>query len=722
MSEFADSKTYDLLLTKLMIVDPHVILFPNTQLNEHLMTTLHDNTGAQLIPMDRKFFSDDTGMTAIDNFALKNDVARIKTLMMNQYFSLSCVGALFKHLNGSNEMFALHSLQFNIYAAANTMLVDYATARHLELVHNQLSKTNGSLFTALNHCTTKMGSRKLKTTILQPSTDVALIHLRQKCIAELLQNKDYLATIKDYLNACGDVDLLILFLCKNHSNSGKSKFVTTSISICIEFKKLCHSLVGLYAMNSDLIVLQELYSLINEAEINNLYNKLDSILSNDVIFEHSSIGARNQKIFAIASEIDGMLDVARQMYKESVNDVYELAASYSEESGIEFTVVYQGKKGYMLSSSNEQSKNLSDEFVERKRKAKKLITTTLDLMKLNERINENVYEIELTSCRILTELIDFLREHLDIFYRLSSGIANLDLIYSLAKYSSVHQTVQPIISEILAIKQGHHPIRMSLKHVSVPNDCYASKESRIQVISGANMSGKSTYTKQVALLIIMCQIGCFVPCEVMYCPIFDAILTRIGNDDDLKTNAGSFVKEMRCLSYVFDKVTPNSFVIIDELGRGTCHMDAIAISLATIETLFSTGAVVFMITHIEELVEPLEQYPGILQVHFEVEMVGGMLNYNYEIKEGANRSKFYGIDLAKEACLPIQLVEDAREIAQTLYSNELQLIHIDASVNISKIKQTFYEMVRNACNNENEMTLILLKDYQAQYLEALAQL
>eukprot|EP00835_Amoeboradix_gromovi_P003464 NODE_230_length_13723_cov_0.393570.p2 type:complete len:787 gc:universal NODE_230_length_13723_cov_0.393570:6935-9295(+) len=739
MSEFADSKTYDFLLSKLLLLDPHVILFPNTQLNEHLMTTLHENTGAQLIPIDRKYFSDEIGMNTIENFALKDDVPKIKILTNAQYFSLSCVGALFKFLNSSNEMFAHHSLKFTTCAAANTMLIDYTTARNLELVYNQTgNKNNGSLFNVLNYCCTKMGNRKLRTSVLQPSTDPTLISQVQQSIEELLSKRETLATIKDYLDNLGDVDSLIMFLVKKPSSRNNPKSLNLNIASCVELKKLCHSLIGLWKLQSnDLTCLNALYDMVPEEEVNKLYSKLDLVISDDVIFEKSAIGARNQKIFAIKPEIDGMLDVARQMYQESINDVYELSTDYSEAFHVEMQVVHE-RQGYRFSISKEfesmldqssikfknddEKVNGTDLFVERKRKAKKITFTTLDLMKLNERINENVYEINLTSERVLKELINDLRENIDIWYKISSAIASLDYIYSMTKYSSISQTVRPQFSEVIAIKQAHHPIRKSLKYSSVPNDCYASKESRIQVISGSNMSGKSTYTKQIALLIIMCQIGCFVPCDLMYFPIFDCILTRIGNDDDLKTNSGSFCKEMRSLSYVFDKVSSNSLVIIDELGRGTSHIDAISITLATIERLVKTNCILFLITHIEELIEPLEQYPGILQVHFDVELSHGKPSYSYEIKEGASRSRFYGIDLAKEAALPEKLVNDAREIAESLYSTEKKLINIDESVNISKIKQCFYEMTRNACNQPTELTLALLKDYRRQYLEALGQI
>eukprot|EP00834_Sanchytrium_tribonematis_P003191 NODE_116_length_18347_cov_2.280962.p7 type:complete len:312 gc:universal NODE_116_length_18347_cov_2.280962:6874-5939(-) len=311
---------------------------------------------------------------------------------------------------------------------------------------------------------------------------------------------------------------------------------------------------------------------------------------------------------------------------------------------------------------------------------------------------------------------------MELWYTISDKIASIDVIYSLSKYSSVHETVRPQFSEVLAFKQGHHPTRISMKMKSHPNDCYASRESRIQVISGANMSGKSVYTKQISILVVMCQMGCYVPCELMYFPIFESILTRIGNDDDLATNASTFVKEMRSLSYIFDKVTPKSLVIIDELARGTCHIDAIAISLATIERLLNSQAITFMVTHIEELIEPLEQYPGIIQIHFHSEVRQNGIQYYYEIQEGASKSRFYGIDLAKNAALPVELVEDAREMAKDLYEDEQNLIYIDSSVNLLKIQQVFYEMIRNVCSKPNPATLKLLKEYQRQYVEALSKL
>ena len=722
LSEFADSKTYDLLISRLMVVDPHIILFPNTHLNSHLMATLDEHTGANLIPLDRKYFNDDNGMTILESYALLKDITAIKTLLTTQYFSLSAISALFHYLNNFIDKFALHSIKFDFCTAENTMLIDYTTAKNLELVTNQLSHKQGSLFSTLNFTCTKMGARKLRTSLLQPSTDENVIEKTSHCISLLLQKPGILNSIKENLLQLCDVDKLILFLVKvPMTNNSRVKSLNQTINSCVEIKKTCHSLMALWRIDvEDCPCLEMLHESISEEEINQIYMEIDKVMADENVFENSLAGHIRKRIFAIKPEINDMLDVARQMYSESVNDVYELCQAYSVEFNLELSVAYDSKFGYKLLLVKESEHLLNDDFIERKRKGKKLSVTTLDLIKLNERISENISEINLTSEKVLQSLKDYLRDNIDIWYKVSSALAEIDFIYSLTTYSKVNPTVKPTLSDVLAIKQGHHPIRQGLGQSSVPNDTYASKESRLQIISGCNMSGKSTYTKQTALLIIMCHIGCYVPCEAMFFPLFDSILTRIGNDDDLKTNAGSFVSEMRSLAYIFEKVTDKSFVIIDELGRGTCHMDAIAISLAAIEKLHQSHSIVFMITHIEDLIEPLEQYPGLLQVHFEATIKNGVLDYSFQIKEGASRSKFYGIDLAKEVCLPDKVVIKAREIASTLYDQEQHLIKVDKSVAISKIKHVFYELIRNTLRNENDLTLKVLKDYQKQYLDALS--
>eukprot|EP00834_Sanchytrium_tribonematis_P003188 NODE_116_length_18347_cov_2.280962.p4 type:complete len:455 gc:universal NODE_116_length_18347_cov_2.280962:8276-6912(-) len=400
LSEFSDAKTYELLLTRLMVIDPDVILFPNIHMSEHLMKTLNEYTSADLIPIDRKYFNDQHGKHMIENFALLSQKANIRSLTKDLFFSLSCVGALFKYLTGSTEMFALNSLNFKVCAVEDTMMIDHTTAKYLELVQNQAGmKNTGSLYNALNYCCTKMGSRKLRTNILQPSTSESLIESRQNCVQYLIDNQDIMKSIRDYLVSLGDIDKLILFLVKNQI-ALKNKYgqLNQNVSMCFDFKKICNSLISLMKMaNSEKFLLSPLLDSISEELVDRIFLRLDAIISDEMVFENNKRGLLNQKVFAIKPEIDGMLDVARQMYKETVDDVYDLCASYSEETGIEYQIVFEGRKGYRFSAFKEREHELNEQFIERKKKGKKITFTTMDLMKLNERITENLCEVDIRS-------------------------------------------------------------------------------------------------------------------------------------------------------------------------------------------------------------------------------------------------------------------------------------------------------------------------------------
>lgn len=245
----------------------------------------------------------------------------------------------------------------------------------------------------------------------------------------------------------------------------------------------------------------------------------------------------------------------------------------------------------------------------------------------------------------------------------------LDMIAAFAQLVTTQEYSKPEIIPTLAIKAGRHPVREKIQHDRyVPNDVYADPSSRFQIITGCNMSGKSTYIRSVALMVVMAQVGCFVPAQYASFPMTHSLFARVSTDDNIEANVSTFASEMRETAFILRNVEKRSLIIIDELGRGTSTTDGLAIAVAIAESLIESGAYVWFVTHFRDLPRILAERAGVVNLHLRVDVSAdaSRMKMLYKIGDGYEEEKFYGLALARVVNLPEQVIGMATAVSKSL--------------------------------------------------------
>ncbi|KAF9884637.1 MutS protein msh4 [Aspergillus nanangensis] len=369
--------------------------------------------------------------------------------------------------------------------------------------------------------------------------------------------------------------------------------------------------------------------------------------------------------------VNSLLDVARQTYKEANMDAAELVSKLSETHDIALDLKYDTARQYYMCLSAAEVESLPEVFINVYRKKHRIECQTLDLVKLNQKIIDAHNEVINMSDQTVQELIHDVCTQISHLFRVSEAIAMLDLLASYAHLTTAHDYIRPELTDTLALKSSRHPIREKIHTKKfVPNDAYATSQSRFQIITGCNMSGKSTYIRTVALTTIMAQIGCFVPAEYASFPIMHQLFARVSTADDLKANVSTFAAEMREMAFILRNIEPQkrSMVIIDELGRGTSTTDGLAIAVAIAEALIESQALVWFVTHFHDLAVILGGRPGVMSLHLTAEISNetSKMTMLYKITEGPDTTRFYGLALAKVVDLPVDVFETAQAVSEKM--------------------------------------------------------
>lgn len=294
---------------------------------------------------------------------------------------------------------------------------------------------------------------------------------------------------------------------------------------------------------------------------------------------------------------------------------------------------------------------------------------TLDLVKLNQRITDSHSEVINMSNEAIQYLLRDVCTEISGLFRVSEAIAMLDMLSAFAQLATNYEYIRPELTDTLAIRAGRHPIREQIHSAKfVPNDAFATPQTRFQIITGCNMSGKSTYIRSLALTTVMAQIGSFVPAQYASFPISHQLFARIATSDDLDANVSTFAAEMREMAFILRNIQPRSMVIIDELGRGTSTTDGLAIAIALAEALISSNALVWFVTHFHDLAQILAQRSGVINLHLAADIApdSSKMTMQYRITEGSVPHRRYGIALAQIADLPEAVWSKAREVSKEM--------------------------------------------------------
>lgn len=436
---------------------------------------------------------------------------------------------------------------------------------------------------------------------------------------------------------------------------------------------------------------------------------IDSTINEDITWQSQPLDLRNQRTYAIKvaqhlsrqlnSHLTSTCSRDRTDYSTSLDKhtkkqmstlinwlqtlVVSLCSVYlalinhdncPEQYELALEMKYDPARQYYIriaASELEEREHLPDIFINQFRRKTFIECQTLDLLKWNQKIADSHHEVVQMSDKTIQELIDQIRADIAPLFKICEAISLLDMMAAFAQLVTTQDYCRPELTNTLAIKSGRHPIReKSPQEKFVPNDAYATQQSRFQIITGCNMSGKSTYIRSLALMAIMAQIGSFVPATYASFPIFHQLFARVSMDDSIEANVSTFAAEMRETAFILRNVDERSMVIIDELGRGTSTRDGLCIAIAIAEALVSSRALVWFVTHFRDLAKILAERNGVVNLHLAVEMgEADSMTMLYKISNGCVSEEHYGIALAKVVGLPSRVIETAEEVSDTLTRN-----------------------------------------------------
>ncbi|KAF9453355.1 hypothetical protein P691DRAFT_771528 [Macrolepiota fuliginosa MF-IS2] len=668
-------------------------------------------------PVGRKYWNDAGGLEFVMQLCVEGD-ERAATILAasNKYYALSAACALFKYAESQlNVRFSASSLRIRYVAVEGTMMIDPETVKNLELVKNVMSrKSSHSLFGALNYTFTAMGARLLRANILSPITDHQAVETRLDVVAEFIQHEDRFTDVREALKLLNkmDFDKLIVSLASSEARpSNTAKGASSRVSQMLNLRNLVIFIPSLKKAldGSQSRLLQIAHEMISDERLSRIEQLVCANLNEETITAKGGIGAVTARVYAVRANCNRLLDVARETYKENVADIYQLNKNLADEHELPLTLLYQDS-GFMFSlKKTTLDGELPPGFINVSSRKGKWLFSSMELKKLNARMKDALDESLILSdkqvhhsrwnqlsnaafFRIIQDLVAEIVADIGALYKASEAVALVDMLWSFSHASIVRNYVRPEFTGTLAIKSGRHPILETVQAAGtlVPNDVYCDDASSFQIIQGPNMSGKSTYLRQIGLLTIMAMCGSFVPAEYASFRLHDAVLTRLSNDDDLEKSLSTFASEMTTSAMILGMATSMSLILVDELGRGTSPRDGIGISHAIAEALIAAKPFVFFATHYKELKTTLSRQPTVVNLHLSVHQTRRTasnfgLTFQYRIVDGTSEDfGHYGLELARLADLPEDVITEARRVAEYLAHADAQVEEESESSKIAK--------------------------------------
>ena len=569
----------------------------------------------------------------------------------------------------------------NINKEEDHLLYDFHTKKNLEITETIRDNTrNNSLLWFMDKTKTAMGSRLLKQNLLSPFTSIDIIKRRQDYIESFLVNFLVKENISTYLLDIYDLERLIGRISYGNLNARDMVQLLKSLKILPNIK-------------------QELESINYDKKLKTL-DSLVALLEKS-INPDAPLTLKEGNL--IKDNYDKRLDELRSIKNNSRDFILKQEEAERKRTGIKnLKIGYNKVFGYYIEVSRGSIPLVKDEFGYIRKQTlstgERYITESLKekeqiILGAEEKIVNLEYELFLDIRKKVIEKISDIQEISDI-------ISELDLLISLATIADKYNLVRPTFNETQEIKiiDGRHPVVEAVSKVDyVPNDILMDKNCSCLLITGPNMAGKSTYMRQLAIIVIMAQIGSYVPCKSCDIPIFDKIFTRIGASDDLVSGESTFMVEMKEANYAITNATSKSLILLDELGRGTATFDGMSLAYAILEYIHNEiGAKTLFSTHYHELTDLCKKLKKVKNVHVSAKEEDGTVTFLHKVVEGAV-SKSYGINVASLAKLPESVIKRAEEILknyenknknkkQEIVQTSFSFVEEKEDINLKKIK------------------------------------
>ena len=633
------------------------------------MNDLSSRLGIVISPLDPSYFDKDSCQRALCRHF---KVSTLEGLGFKEYaIGTIAAGSIMQYLEETQKCSLAHISHLLPYHTGKYMLLDRNTRRNLELVETLREKQKrGSLLWVLDKTKTAMGARKLRSSLEQPLIDKETILQRYDAIDELNQDVITREELREYLNPVYDLERLLSKISYKTVNPRDMIALESSLSMLPHIRLLCSNFKSdlFQDFTQNLDPLEDVYQLIHSA-----------------IVEEPPISVREGGIFK--NGFNEEIDHLRNAKTEGKNWLADLETTEKEQTGIKnLRIKYNKVFGYYLEVTKSFVNQVPDTWIRKQTLTNAERYTTPELKEMEDTIlgaEDRLYNLEYAVfCQLREEIF----QQMDRIQQTASVIASIDMIASLAYVAEHNHYVRPKLNNkgILLIKDGRHPVieQMIAHDMFIPNDTFLDEDShRLVIITGPNMAGKSTYMRQTALIVLMAQLGSFVPASQADISLVDRIFTRVGASDDLASGQSTFMVEMTEVANILHNATKNSLIILDEIGRGTSTFDGLSIAWSVVEHIVDKkliGAKTLFATHYHELTELEGKLEGVQNYCIAVKEDGEDIVFLRKIvKGGADKS--YGIQVAKLAGVPEQVLIRAREIADQLENKDA--LSLDGVVN-----------------------------------------
>lgn len=690
-TEFADKNNFPKVLNELGRFEPAEIVVNSEMFNDKF----------EVDSISKKFKTYITNRDEEDEVPELEGMAKLAKIP----YAENATRLLFNYIKETQKIELKHINKINVYNASNYMTLDNIARKNLELTETLRDKNKkGSLLWVLDKTSTSMGGRNLRRWIEKPLMDIGDIRKRLQAVKELKEDVILRSDISETLKKVYDIERL----------TGKIAYGSVN----------ARDMISLKTSLMQLPVLKELMKDRSSDLLKELYDELDVLedvakLIEDAIVDDPPVSVKEGGI--IKSTYDEEVNKLRTASTEGKNWVIAIESKEREATGIKnLKVGYNKVFGYYLEVSKSFVNMVPDRFIRKQTLSTGERYITDELKEIESTILGAQDKVVNLEYEIFTKIREKIATQIERLQMSSNAVATIDTLCSFAEVADLNSYVMPEVDESndIIIKDGRHPVveRLIDSGSFVPNDTFLNTtEDRINIITGPNMAGKSTYMRQVAQIVLMAQIGSFVPASSAKIGIVDRIFTRVGASDDLSTGQSTFMVEMNEVANIVLNATPRSLLILDEIGRGTSTFDGLSIAWAVVEYISKTekiGARTLFATHYHELTELEDKLDGVKNYCIAVKEKGeDVIFLRKIIRGGADES--YGIYVAKLAGIPNVIIKRANEILNGLKEGSYAISQVRENKNIKNVSQVdFYNYKLGEIENElqkidvNELTPI----------------
>jgi DNA mismatch repair protein MSH4 len=767
LCQLSDDKFYTKSLSTLGRFDARMLLYcqgKDSNASGGLLRAIQRSEDCPLHveSLGRKYFDEARGLAVVREVSLKEDAAMVEKEVVPMYLALAAAAALVEYCRWKLNLLVqtAHAIKIQVVEVEGYMLLDGATIGNLEILANpRTGDTRRCLFGVLNRCRTRGGQRLLRASLRMPLCDLPSIRARQACVRALLSSQKAFEETAKMLPHFGDLDAMLRAVATLPATAlgatpgaAAQSRTTARIRGLLQLKHVLtvapelDAALGLVERGADgepeSAILRTCAEQLRRPAIGTLLALIDRVVSPEAGATPGGKASTSQPaalLSVVRDGIDPVLDHTRTVWEQAYADLHTLVEYYNEQFGsTAFALAHSARRGFHLTAAASLEGELPKSFIHCTKVSKRTLhVSTEQLEQINARMRTLSAEVLLLTDRVLEGLLAEVRAEMRLLYLVAESVSLVDMLLSLAELaaSADGEYTCPDVTDggPLVVRNGRHVLIEHIRAVDdlVPNSLYMSEASNLMVVTGANMSGKSTLLAQNMLLVILAQIGSLVPATFASVPIFSRLLSRLGSADCLESNASTFTVEMLEVAYITRALgagdsgapAPRALVVIDELGRGTSNSEGFAIAWATAEYLagFARTYTLFA-THFLQLDGLTRLYPNVRSYNMTVvqDLANRRFSMLHRLSEGsATHCDYLTGMLAETAGVPADVVGLARQITASL---AVSALCSDASVveHVQPVTQLLGEKVLNlrfSTLDNNALRRMLHELQQAQALE-----